>query len=592
MSAAEEAARGAMHGRYDDAFPVLTGLEIAKLRRFGVGHRYADGEALFEAGTPSPGMTIILSGHVVLTARDGLGRVTPVVRAGPGQFLGELSALANDSALLIDGHAEGAVDTLLIPPEGVRAMMMAEAELGQRIMRAFVLRRVALIEAGSGGPLIIGAPASPDVVRLQTFLTRNGNPYHVIDPADPVVEKLVADFAPDASELPLVVCPGGTVLHNPSEEALAREIGLVGDLANRPIYDVAIIGCGPAGLATAVYAASEGLSVGVVDARAFGGQAGASARIENYLGFPGGISGLALMARAYAQARKFGADIMIPVDVKGLDCSRADGVFGLLLGEDKRLRARSVVVATGASYRRPAIESLAAFEGRGVWYWASLIEAKLCAKQPVIVVGGGNSAGQAAVFLAAHAAKVTIMVRGPQLAKSMSQYLVERIAATPNIAVATETELVALEGTPETGLERVQWRSPSGVETSEIHNVFLFAGADPATAFLVDCGVKRDRSGFVITGAGSTLLESNVPGVFAVGDVRAESIKRLGSAIGEGAQVVSALHQFLSREGSNLQRARPDGATQQCSQGGAAASVAGPPTVSTDAAPQAPLSDK
>jgi thioredoxin reductase (NADPH) len=430
----------------------------------------------------------------------------------------------------------------------VRALLNAEADLGQRIMRAFVLRRVALVETASGGPLIIGAPDSPGVVRLQGFLTRNGHPHQVIDPHEPLVEKLVAAYAPAASELPLVACPGGSVLANPSEEALARELGLVGDVGSRPVYDVAIVGCGPAGLSAAVYAASEGLSVVVVDARAFGGQAGASMRIENYLGFPTGISGLALMARAYAQARKFGADIFIPVEVQGID--RADGGFRLRVGDGQVLRARSVVVASGARYRRPAMQNLAAFEGHGVWYWASPIEARLCKGQRVVIVGGGNSAGQAAVFLAGHAARVTLMVRGPRLAASMSQYLIDRIAAAANIDVALRTEIVALEGTPEAGLERVRWRAESGEQGSaEIDHVFVFAGAEPATGYLVDCGVARDRSGFVLTGSGSSPLESNVPGLFAVGDVRALSVKRVGSAIGEGAQVVAELHRFLAGAG-------------------------------------------
>src|SRR6202035_2097963 len=336
---------------------------------------------------------------------------------------------------------------------------------------------------------------------------------------------------------------------------LARAMGMIRALAKDKVYDVAVVGSGPAGLSTAVYAASEGLAVAVCDTRAFGGQAGASARIENYLGFPTGISGLALTARAYNQAQKFGADIMIPVEVKSLDCSRADGAFGLALDDGEVLRARSVVVASGARYRRPSIENLAEFEGRGVWYWASPIEARLCAEQEVVLVGGGNSAGQAAVFLSGHARKVNMIIRGGGLGASMSRYLIERIEATPNIELIFNTEVVALEGSEDGLLERVRWRSRLGGEdqAAEVRNLFLFVGADPATDWLNGCGVTVDRGGFVVTGAQSEQnqgrlvapLETSVPGVFAVGDVRSGSVKRVGGAIGEGAQVVAALHGFL-----------------------------------------------
>jgi thioredoxin reductase (NADPH) len=332
-------------------------------------------------------------------------------------------------------------------------------------------------------------------------------------------------------------------------------MGMVRSPAKDKVYDVAVVGSGPAGLSTAVYAASEGLSVAVCDTRAFGGQAGASARIENYLGFPTGISGLALTARAYNQAQKFGADMMIPVEVMSLDCSRADGAFGLTLDDGAVLRARSIVVASGARYRRPEIANLADFEGRGVWYWASPIEARLCTEQEIVLVGGGNSAGQAAVFLASHARKVHMVIRGGGLGASMSRYLIERIEAASNIELVFNTEVVAVEGTPELSLERVRWRSRlSGEQSSiDIRNLFLFVGADPATGWLDGCGVMVDRAGFVVTGAPpdesdrkpASALETSVPGVFAVGDVRSGSVKRVGGAIGEGAQVVAALHGFL-----------------------------------------------
>jgi thioredoxin reductase (NADPH) len=304
-----------------------------------------------------------------------------------------------------------------------------------------------------------------------------------------------------------------------------------------------------------VYAASEGLSVVLLDARSFGGQAGASARIENYLGFPTGISGQALAGRAFTQAQKFGADIMIPMAAKSLDCARTDGAFALALDGGDLVRARSVVVASGARYRRPEIENLDKFEGRGVWYWASPIEARLCAEQEIALVGGGNSAGQAAVFLSGHARKVHMMIRGGGLGASMSRYLIERIEATPNIELVFNAEVVGLEGSEDGPLERVRWRSRLSAEEStfDIRNLFLFAGADPATSWLDGCGVTLDRGGFVVTGAQSEQnlgrlvppLETSVPGVFAVGDVRSGSVKRVGGAIGEGAQVVAALHGFL-----------------------------------------------
>ena len=334
-------------------------------------------------------------------------------------------------------------------------------------------------------------------------------------------------------------------------------MGMITNRDHDKLYDVAVVGSGPAGLATAVYAASEGLSVAVFDSRAFGGQAGASARIENYLGFPTGISGQALAGRAYNQAQKFGAEMLIPVSIRSLDCSQRDGLFALATECGQSLRAKSIVVASGARYRRPEIENLDAYEGRGVWYWASPIEAKLCVDQDVVLVGGGNSAGQAAVFLSSHARKVYMIIRGGGLGASMSRYLIERIEATPNIELIFNAEVVGLDGDEETSLRRVRWRSrlaPDEVQPLEIRNLFLFVGADPATGWLEGCGVKVDRAGFVLTGVQGgqdgqrpvQALETTVPGVFAVGDVRSGSVKRVGGAIGEGAQVVAALHGFLA----------------------------------------------
>jgi thioredoxin reductase (NADPH) len=542
-----------LNPRYEQIFPTLDADAIQRIRRFGTQRSFKDGELLFKTGDLGYGMFVVLSGHVAITQHDGLGHVTPVVDQGPGQFLAEVGQLSGGPAL-VDAHAEGDVEAIRIPPEGLRALLIAEAELGERIMRALILRRVGLIENASGGPVLIGAENSSDMLRLLNFLSRNGLPHHALDPEQPESRCLIARHVRTAQDLPLVVCPDGTVLKNPTTSDLARNLGLIGAPRRQSIYDVAVVGSGPAGLATAVYAASEGLSVAVLDARSFGGQAGASARIENYFGFPTGISGLALTARAFVQAQKFGAEIMIPAEVKSLECGRTDGTFGLEFDASERMRARTIVVASGARYRRPDIANLSAFEGRGVWYWASPIEAKLCAGQEVILVGGGNSAGQAAVFLSARTRHVRMMVRGDGLAASMSRYLIDRIHAAPNITLMTRTEITALEGSAEHGLQRVHWRDHSNGKESEgeIGNVFLFVGADPATGWLEGCGVAVDKGGFVITGKpvegrdSPSPLESTVHGVFAVGDVRCGSVKRVGAAIGEGAQVVQAIHGYLA----------------------------------------------
>ena len=550
MAAAEQWRRAAWHRPDESIHPVLTAEEIERARRFGSPRRYAQGERLFELGKPSPGLILLLSGRVEISSRDRMGRVVPVAVFGPGQFVGELAQLS-DSPALVDGDAKEDVEALVIPAERLRALIVAEAELGARIQRAFGLRRVKLIAHGYGGPTLIGTSGSIDLVRIQTFLTRNAHPHHLLDPLhDEAAAAVIDHYAPAANELPLVLFADGSVLRNPLENDLAQRLGMVRAVPRKTLYDVAVVGGGPAGLATAVYAASEGLSVVVLDRSAFGGQAGASMRIENYLGFAEGISGLELAGRAYAQAQKFGVEFLIPVPVNELECLPDDS-FALLLDGGERVRTRSVVVATGARYRRPEIPNLGAFEGRGVWYWASPIEARLCAGKEVIIVGGGNSAGQAAVFLAEHAARVRIMIRGKCLAATMSRYLIDRIEAARNIEVMSRTEIVGLEGDPQVGLERVRWReAATGVDCqAAIGNVFVFVGAEPATSWLSSCGVEVDRTGFVITGAapGRRPLESSVAGVFAVGDVRARSVKRVGGAIGEGAQVVASLHDYLAQ---------------------------------------------
>jgi thioredoxin reductase (NADPH) len=391
----------------------------------------------------------------------------------------------------------------------------------------------------------------------------------LLDPAkDDDAARLVQQYAPAPADLPLAVCPKGTVLKNPSEAELAHALGMVPIDETDQTYDVAIVGAGPAGLSTAVYAASEGLSVIVLDARAFGGQAGASARIENYLGFPAGISGQALTGRAYVQAQKFGARMLIPASVSRLDPNETSATLHL---EDSRLvKAATVVVATGARYRRLNVPNLADFEGRGVSYWASPIEARLCRNEEIVLVGGGNSAGQAAVFLRNFAAKIWMLVRGPSLEESMSRYLIDRIASIDNIQVLTQTEVVALYGSREGQLERVRWRNAvTGVETDKpIRHVFLFIGAEPATAWLDGSGIALDEKNFILTGSdvvsdshGSNNgpnrplpLETSVCGVFAAGDVRSGSVKRVGAAIGEGAVVGAELHVVLAKGRASFAR--------------------------------------
>lgn len=546
-------AHPSLAARHDQAFPTLTLAEIDRLRRFGTARSYRAGERVVTAGEVSPGLIVILSGRVEVAQGGGLDRRQVIVTHGPGQFSGELAQLSARPSL-VDAVAIEPVDSLVIPSERLREVMVQEAELGERIMRALILRRVGLLETGVSGPVIIGAADHADVLRLEGFLARNGQPHRVLDAAsDPCAKTLIERFHVDPHHLPIVLCPNGTVLRNPTETELARCIGLMRPIDATKTYDVAIVGAGPAGLAAAVYAASEGLSVIVLDRRAFGGQAGASARIENYLGFPTGISGMALMARAWNQAQKFGAEMAIPDPANQLSDRQDAGErrYVLSVGEGETLQARSVVVASGALYRRLDVANLAQFEGSSVHYWASPIEAALCHGQEVVLVGAGNSAGQAAVYLASRVRKVWLLARGVSLEASMSRYLVERIRAQPNIEVLTRTEITALDGT-DGSLETVRWRDrASGAETTRpIRHVFLFIGADPNTAWLARCDVALDDKGFVRTGDGGAArhaLETSRPGVFAIGDVRAGSVKRVAAAVGEGAQVVAALHAYLAR---------------------------------------------
>lgn len=544
--------------RRHQMFPMLSEAELARVRRFGALQTHPRGTRLVTAGEPSPGMFVVLKGILAVSQRDGLGHVTPIVRHGRGHFMGEVGTLSGRPAL-VDGIAEEDVEALLLTPGQLRALIVAEADLGERLVRALILRRVALIEAGASGPVLIGDPMSADLLRLQSFLRRNGEPYHVVDARQEDGAAAMMEQYGAAPGEPLVVCPDGSVLLNPAENALARCIGMIDTVDHDELFDVAVVGAGPAGLSTAVYAASEGLRVVVLDCRAYGGQAGASARIENYLGFPTGISGAALAGRAFVQAQKFGAELLIPAEAQSLECARAGPERELIvrLGDGRSLRARTVVVASGARYRRPDVPRLGEFEGRGIWYWASAIEATMCAKTEVVLVGGGNSAGQAAVFLSQHASRVHVLIRGAGLAASMSRYLIDRIEATHNIELRPRTEIIHLHGDAATGLSGVSWRDHlSGREEDRpLRHVFLFVGADPETRWLEGCHVKLDSHGFVLTGSAlaapteehqPATLETSVPGVFAVGDVRSGSVKRVGGAIGEGAAAVAQIHQYLA----------------------------------------------
>ncbi|CAN7292539.1 FAD-dependent oxidoreductase [Phenylobacterium sp. LjRoot219] len=536
--------------RRDQAFPTLSTAEIERLCGFGVIRRYAAGEHLVRAGEADHGMSVILAGEVQIVASDAAG-AHPIVVHRAGSFMGELAQLTGRPAL-VDAVALSPVEAIVLSPEQLRAVLISEAELGERIMRALILRRVGLLETGSGGPILLGHEDDPDLRRLEGFLRRNGHPLHRLDVAvDPEAQALVARFELAESELPIVLCPNGSLLRNPTEGDLARCLGLVSPLDPDRLYDLAVIGAGPAGLAAAVYAASEGLAVLVLDCRAFGGQAGASARIENYLGFPTGISGMALMGRAYNQARKFGAELAIPDEAASL-ARHPDGGYAIALANAEQARARAVVIAAGARYRRLGVEDLPRYEAASVHYWASPLEARLCAGQHVALVGGGNSAGQAAVYLASQVAKVTMLIRASSLEATMSRYLIDRIASLPNVELVPNAEITGLEG--ERGvLQTLRWRDrqTKSETAAAIRHLFLFIGAQPNTDWLAGSGVDLDAHGFIGVGndvGAAHMLETSLPGVYAIGDVRSGSVKRVAAAVGEGAQAVAAVHAFLSRD--------------------------------------------
>jgi thioredoxin reductase (NADPH) len=554
----------ALETRRHQAFPLLKDAEIDHVREFGSVQRFSDGQALQKIGDVGRGLAIVLSGTIEVVQYDISKRPASVAAYAPGEFMGELAQLA-DRPALVDAFARGEVEALIIRPERLRALIIAEADLGERIMRALILRRVGLLEAGAGGPAILGPSDNGDVLRLANFLRRNGHPSQILDPnVDADAKALIERFQIDSNLLPIVVCPQGELLRNPGEYELARCIGLVRPINSAHVYDVVIIGAGPAGLAAAVYAGSEGLSALVLDCRARGGQAGTSARIENYLGFPTGISGAALMARAYNQAHKFGVEIGIPHEAVSLQAPRDAAIEPFLLGlsNGEQVRGNAIIIGSGARYRRLAVQNLEAFESSSVHYWASPLEGKLCEGQEVVLVGAGNSAGQATVYLANHAAKVWLIVRRGELSTNMSRYLVDRVEGLPNVEVLTETEVVGLHGT-DGKLQSVAWRHAlSGTEVQRsIRHLFLFIGAEPNTDWLTGSPVATDGKGFVLTGAAvyrPRQLESSCPGIFAIGDVRAGSVKRVAAAVGDGAQVVAELHNYLvernrwSADGSTL----------------------------------------
>ncbi len=544
-----------IEARWEQAFPTLTPAQIARLEPHGRRMRTRRGEVLVEAGERHPGLLLVLSGSVEVV-RPGIAGEEPIVVHTPGQFSGEMSSLRGlGSVVRARVREEGEI--LVIDDERLRDIVQTDAELSEILMRAFILRRVGLIASQRGGVVLIGSRHSADTLRLQQFLTRNAFPYVSIDvERDPAVQALLDRFHVSVDDIPVVLCRGEQVLKNPGNEEIAACLGMNPQIDDAKIRDLVVIGAGPAGLAAAVYGASEGLDVLVLETSAPGGQAGSSSKIENYLGFPTGVSGQALAARALVQAQKFGAEVAVASSAVRLRCEQRP--YEIDLSSTHVVRARSVIVATGAEYRRPALENLDRFLGVGVYYAATALEARLCKAEEVIVVGGGNSAGQAAVFLAGGCRHVHVLVRSGGLSDSMSRYLIRRIEQSPNITLHVRTQISALEG--DTRLERVTWRSEKGSETREIKHVFLMTGAVPNTRWLQGC-IALDDKGFVRTGSdlhaedlvhaqwpharAPHLFETNWPGIFAVGDVRCGSTKRVAAAVGEGSACVQLVHRVL-----------------------------------------------
>ena len=542
----------------DEMFPRLSRAQQARIAVHGVVREVQAGEILVEPDDNGDKFFVVIKGSLnILRASGDTEEVVAVDEAG--MFTGELNILAGRRGLVRIRAGEPS-EVIEISREQLLAMVQTDSELSDIFMRAFILRRLALIEREIGDVVLVGSSHSLGTLRIREFLTRNGHPYSNIDlDRDADVQDLLDRFKVTINELPVLICRGQTVLRNPSNEQVAECLGFNVGIDATKVRDLVIVGAGPAGLAAAVYGASEGLDVLVLESNSPGGQAGSSSKIENYLGFPTGISGQELATRAYAQAQKFGAQVLIAKEAKRLSCKRRP--FAIEIDNDQRIAARAILIATGAQYRRLPLMNLSQFEGAGIYYGATHLEAQLCGGQDVIVVGGGNSAGQAAVFLAQSARRVYMLVRSSGLAERMSRYLIRRIEESPKILLRTNTEITRLEGAEH--LERVSWRdSETGeVETEHISYVFSMTGAVPNSSWLSGC-VALDAQGFIKTGPGLSgqelaaaqwpqgrlpyLLETSLPGVFAVGDVRGSNIKRVASAVGEGSIAVSFVHQVLS----------------------------------------------
>ncbi len=541
-------------------FPTFSAAQLARIAVHGRRRPIEPGDRLFEAGDPVTPFFVVMAGRVEIErpSADGAGGELVAVH-GPGQFTGEVNMLSGRRALL-RARASERGEVIEMDRERMLALVQTDAEISEIMMRAFILRRVELIAHGFGDVIVIGSSHCAGTLRVKEFLTRNVHPYAYIDlDRDADVQALLDRFGVTLADVPVVVCRGEIVLRNPSNRAIADCLGFNEALDASQVHDLIVVGAGPAGLAAAVYAASEGLDVLVLEVNAPGGQAGASSKIENYLGFPTGISGQALAGRAYAQAQKFGARVLIAKGAARLHCDRTP--YGIEIGDGAPVRGRALVIATGAEYRKPPLENLPRFEGVGVYYGATFMEAQLCTDEEVIVIGGGNSAGQAAVFLAQTARRVHVLVRSAGLAETMSRYLIRRIEEHPAIELHVHTELVGLEG--EAHLERVRWRdNRSGqLDSHAIRHVFVMTGAIPATQWLDGC-LALDANRFIRTGGDLSqedlnaakwpltrapyLLETSLPGVFAVGDVRAGNVKRVASAVGEGSIAVSFVHRVLA----------------------------------------------
>ena len=541
----------------DRLFPTLTAAQIARIAAHGRRRAIEQGEVLIEVGDKAVPFFVVVRGELQVLRPSGATE-TLIVTHGPGHFSGEGNMITGRRALARIRVTEPG-EVIQLDRRQLLAVVQTDAELSEILMRAFILRRVELIAREIGDVVVIGSMHCAGTLRVKEFLTRNGHPFHYIDlDRDAEAQELLDRFHVSAADVPVLICRGDAVLRNPSNQRIAECLGFNDAIDQTQPRDLVVVGAGPAGLAAAVYGASEGLDVLVLESSAPGGQAGSSSRIENYLGFPTGISGNELTGRAYAQAQKFGAEIMIAKGATGLACDRRR--YAVQIDGGPRVPARAVIIATGAEYRKPALENVSQFEGAGLYYGATPMEAQLCAGEDVVVVGGGNSAGQAAVFLAQSGTRVHMLVRADGLADTMSRYLIRRIEDNPAISLRTHTEIVALEGNGH--LERVRWReNQSGdVETRDIRHVFVMTGAVPNTHWLERC-VVLDDNGFIKTGPDLSpddlaaaawplprppyLLETSRPGIFAVGDVRCGNIKRVASAVGEGSIAIAFVHQVL-----------------------------------------------